>query len=334
MNLKTAFSTLVFIGTSMVSVAFAARSLTHEAQLYGRARQINERVLKNCRNCSFAESPSADPVCRDKYDQIYKKPEVNVHVAIGYMDDSENPNGGWYGGVQLRPNEAIDGLAQEGLLHHLTLPCRSGGGACGFQRHSVDQTLVFKTIEYRGQSTRINVRITNSAATPILAVNTAEGQKRQALATSIAEENFFGTLGHSDLTVYTGHARGGGGPDFTPPVLKEDGTADYNGYYRVKKPGLKKLVSALQSHSSKPSLMAIIACKSDDLFRAPVQQAAPGTGWIATSGLIYFEDSFIATYLVLDGFLKQECGSTFQKTLQGLQTTNGASMVMDGFLGF
>lgn len=331
MKLKTLV--FAFLAASASSFAFALRADDHEVHMYASATRMNQNVLKNCRECSFAESPSADPVCRDRYDKIYLKPEVNIHVAIGYMDASEDPAGGWYGGVQLRMNEAIDGRAQQGLLRHLTLPCRSSsGGACGFQRHAVDQTLLTKTVQYRGQATRVNVRITNSAATPILSTNTAEGQKRQELATWIAEENFFGTLGTSDLTIYTGHARGGGGPDFTPPVLKADGTADYNGYYRVRKPGLKRLVSTLKSSSSTPSLMAVIACKSDELFRAPVQAAAPNMGWIATSGLIYFEDGFMATYLVLDGFLRQECGETFKKTLSGLKTTNGAKMVIDGFL--
>jgi hypothetical protein len=317
--------TSLLILTSATVQAYEPRSLAHETQIYRRAMQITQNVFRNCRDCSFAQSESADPVCRSKFDKVYLKNQVNIHLAIGYMDDSENPSGGYYAGVQLQPNEAIDGIAQEGFLRNLTTPCRNrdGQGACGFSRQSGDQNLLVKTIQYRGQTTQVNLRVTNAAATPILSTNTTEGARRQALATRMAEENFFESLSTSDLTIYTGHARGGGGPDFAPPVLKDDGTANYNGYYRVKKPGLTRLLAELNKANAHPTMMAILACKSDDLFRGPVLQAAPSMSWVATSDLVYFEDGFIATYLVLDGFLRQECQSTFQKTLLGLETTNG-----------
>jgi hypothetical protein len=290
-------------------------------------------MLGDCENCSFAQSPNADPVCQNQYDQVFGKSEVNVHVAFGYMDDSEHPEGGHYAGVHLLANESIDNGALAGMIYQLVQPCRGDTGACGFTRHPVDQFLLSKQIQYRGRTVTVNLHMTNGSATPVFQVNTAEGRARQALATRISEENFFDTLGTSDLTVYNGHARSGGGPDFNPPIRRSlDGHPDYAGYYRIKQPGLKHLVSSLKKAPKQPPLLALIACDSDDLFRSTVQKAAPHTGLVTTSDLFYFENGFTATFLVVDSFLRQECGPTFEQSLRTLRTRNGAYLKLNNFL--
>lgn len=331
-HFKLVSSFLVGLFSAVAVWAYDGRPNKFEDRMYGRARQLNQSLLQNCQDCSFAESPSADRACKSQYDSIYTKPEVNIHVAIGYMDDSENPNGNYYAGVPIVLNESVDSAARAGLIRQLTLPCEGDQGACGFQRHPVDQELLSKTITYHGQQTVVHIRATNASATPLFETNTGEGKGRQSIATYRSEENFFGSFSTSDLTVYTGHARGGGGPDFNPPVRLPDGSADYNGYYRVKKPGLKHLFSSLSQASAHPPLLAIIACKSDELFHATVQKAAPGIGLVTTSDLIFFEDGFTATYLVIDSFLRQECGSTFQKSLGALKPSNGTYLKMSNFL--
>jgi hypothetical protein len=317
---------------AQTALAYDSSTNNYVNRLFARARALNADMLEECENCTFASSPAADPVCRDTYNSVFVKREVNIHIAFGYMDDSENAEGDYFAGKRLQFNESIDDRALGGLIHQLVQPCRDEGGACGFTRDALDQKLLRKTVNYRGQTTLVQLHVTNGSATPILSINTAEGQKRQALATWVAEQNFFGSLDTSDLTIYTGHARSGGGPDFNPPVRRGDGHPDYEGYYRVKTPGLKRLVSALRGAKSHPKLLALIACKSDDLFRTPVLRAAPGMGFMATSDLMYFDDGFINTFLVLDGFLRQECDETFQRTLATLKTRNGSYIRTSNFL--
>jgi hypothetical protein len=306
---------------------------TYEEWLFGNAAKMNTQMLSSCADCSTAEDSQADRACLDQYNAIYGKGVVSIHMAFGYMDASEVPGGGVYGGVKLQPNQSIDEVSSLGLVEQLLKPCRwHRNGACGFERDSSDAEVLVKPMHYHGQPVTVKIRVTHASATPFLATNIGPEAELQAAMTERSELNFFESLGASDLTIYTGHARGGGGPDFMPPHLTKDGEDNYDGYYRKVKPGLKHLLSSLSQASHKPPLLAILGCKTDSLFKQPVLKVAPEMGLITTTEKTYFEDGFQNTFIVIDSFLKKECGATFQKSLQVVKASNGARLVMTNFL--
>jgi hypothetical protein len=315
MNLRIFLVAVNVVFFALTAVALEGPVPTaFEAQMYGYVAQLNDHMLRSCADCTTADDAGADMACRSQYGSVFSKDEISLHVAFGYMDASETPGGGRYGGQALLPNQSIDPIASEGLIQQLTLACHRNQGACGFTRDPNNSELLYKSVRVNGRRVGVSLRITRGSETPFLSDNLGAAADAQNSRTARSEVNFFGSLGASDLTIYMGHARSGGGPDFSPPILLADLTPNYP-LYRKQKPGLNKLLTALKKTSSHPAVLALLGCKSDPLFRKPLLSVDPKLGLITLPDLTYFEDGFQETYLVLDAFLRRECAGAFHKTL-------------------
>ncbi|HRO67672.1 MAG TPA: hypothetical protein PL182_08925, partial [Pseudobdellovibrionaceae bacterium] len=133
----------------------------------------------------------------------------------------------------------------------------------------------------------------------------------QKIRSERAEAVFLNSLKDSDLVVYVGHSRDGGGPDFKVPRLNGS-RVDYP-YYRANRPGLKKLLSALKSGHRRARGLAILSCDSTKFFRGPIQKAAPGLTTMTIAGQVYSEDLLAEGLVAMDFFLRQG-------TLSGLRS--------------
>lgn len=118
----------------------------------------------------------------------------------------------------------------------------------------------------KGQMQKVRLHLTASSHSPSDAVNRGQSDK-QAIQTAIAEKTFFDGICEADTLIYAGHARHGGGPDFSPAKRRADGTTDFQ-YYEDKGPGLTKLDQAFERATAncgekRPKIMGMFGCNSE-----------------------------------------------------------------------
>ena len=130
----------------------------------------------------------------------------------------------------------------------------------------------------------------------------------QAQATELAEEHFISGLQNAEAVIYIGHARNGGGPDFSPPVLRSaDQKPDYKNWYEVKKPGLKLMSKTLAEGERTPALLVLSACATEKHFG----EALSGPAVITTTDLIEYDQLLAIGFASLEMLLKERCEEAF-----------------------
>jgi hypothetical protein len=226
---------------------------------------------------------------------------INIHVAFGYKD--------------ARPARFVgDRYERIYFIEQLLKPCADlKAQACDFSRSPDDGNLLIKNIPSL-PPINISLRITGSSAGP------DDDQNRrnpyQKILSQKSESNFLGGVNKGATTLYIGHSRDGGGPDFSPPILGKGKHVNYD-FYRKKCPGLKQLQEALhrreaQTGKDKP-VLALISCASADHFTN--RNLSENLDLHAVKGLIYYSEA-------LDQGLT-EISNYIQKLLTA--TTAGAS---------
>jgi hypothetical protein len=325
------FPTLLLAAVSIGPLpAFADGLTSYQESIFVQAAQISQNLNQNCQNCSYAGTPQADSACNTVYGRAFLKPVVSIHVAFGYMDISEGvPT--IYGGYQFSPGQSVDGYAEEAFMTEIQKPCYTSAGACGFRPQGPGSNVFIKSAKLNGKSVTLKIETTHASATPDLMTNLGPQAKLQTAQTFISELNFFGSIATSDLTIYTGHARAGGGPDFHPPVLKQDGTPNYGGYYLANHPGINHLIKSLKESPRHPALLALLGCNTDKLFRKQIIATDSKMGLVTLNDLTEFEAVFRATYLITDGFLKRQCGPTLKMVVNQFSAQTGSQAVLTHF---
>jgi hypothetical protein len=295
----------------------------HDAAADARATQIQidayryyiQEALQKVRNlgpsCVDCEAFSAGrptpPRCEAAYDDLFSKDELDFRILIGYMD---------FGNVVEDPYVGA-ALATE-LQRECTVP---GVGACGFTPDPDDLNLLTKTVYHRGQPKLIRLRLQWSAVTTDNRRNsgvTRSGSTRdeQQRRSREMQALFDAGLREADVLIYFGHARYGAGPDFSPPVLRRDGTRDQAHYQRPQnQQSINRLLTTLAETPRPPKILAILGCDSEQLWGSRIRQAVPGSTTILPGGLAYMESGVAQTFGLLDAILSKRCESEFNQSL-------------------
>lgn len=310
-----------FLGNNIGSVFFFAlvTFLSYEAQ--GQT----EKILFDSFNWSiwtareklssiFSTERSSSPHCQVFYDQLIADGQIDISLNLGYMDVS--PEGGYYyGDRRLEDDVVLDSMAKKSLIQILTQPCIGGVEAC--ELRVIDENLLQKQI-YRsdGRPIVVNLWIHHSSASISNWRNNADLVQDQLWQTQIAEESFFGDIEKgTEVVIYMGHARKGGGPDFSPPILRKNGHPDYAIYQKSRK-GLKRLLSALDFSRQKPQLIGLLACNSHDLFVPQVQKKSPQSLLVSADALFNYIDIIPTGFAIVDSILARRCGKDFFSALR------------------
>ena len=238
--------------------------------------------------------------CFSTYDRFYKEDEVSILISFGYKD--------------TRPFRYVgDRYEKEILLGRLLSECEGNYHACGFQRSSQDMNLFFKTIlGPRGKSIKINLRVLASSVSPDDDFNRTDSYQKWNSA--YVERSFLDSFHSHEAVLYYGHSRDGGGPDFKRPRLKKNKHINYT-YYKKKKPGLKKLVSALKKASSPPELLGMYSCVATQHFSRPIRKVYAQGGLLTSSQLLYVTDALESLYQTLESLLSMKCEGDFRRSV-------------------
>jgi len=325
-----------FCGLTNASLQLDSNSNLDRKQTYLTEYQTNilqqtlrqkEAFLSGCRDCTFATYQQAPINCQEKYSRLFNKYAVNIYITLGYMDST----GGQYGKYKILPNSSIDQSAKQAIKNMLTKSCNAMNGACGFLINTNNSNHLRKTVHFKNNYALVNIYLEHSSHTSDLSINTTSEIKDQISQTQKAENNFFSSLNNSDITIYLGHARSGGGPDFAPPVLNKSGKADYYGYYKTQKPGLKKLIRALSESAKKPEFLAILGCKSDDLFSQKIMSAYGSNNLtlLTNSDVIDMSSGLKELYHTVDGLLRFECFETLERSINIINPRSGSKAIIN-----
>lgn len=271
-----------------------------------------------------------NPQCAPIFKNVLSRGTMDIRYALGYFDDSQGIEV-IYDGKNLGLSPSLDIEVFFVLRDFFTKKCEDGRLVCGFNE-SGDPTqgrlVLTKKIFLHGQEISINLTLTQASASESFVRNQNELKERQAFLTAQSEQNYFAGLGVADIVFYNGHSRNGGGPDFNPPLLDSSKHVNYNGYYKVQRPGIKRVLSQLKANSNKDSVIGFFSCFSQSHFYDALLKANPKQRMVLSSDTINYLDSLQASVGYLEGLLKGECGDNLAAIAK--QTDS----VKNGFKGF
>lgn len=224
--------------------------------------------------------------------------QVRLTLALGYFDGFHS-EGLSYNGVDYGKHAAVDPFLRSAVHAVLTRPCQGQNQLCGFQEGGGDD--VEKRYVRAGQE----VRLLSGALTPFYQENVRRRSQEQSSRSVRAEQAFLNSFNDSDMVIYVGHSREGGGPDFRPARLSSSGQVDYP-FYKARKEGLRRVIEAISGGQRKAGSFAIVSCDSSDHFLRDLRRAGPNLELITTRGKnIRAEKLLAAGLLSAELFLRQ-----------------------------
>lgn len=204
--------------------------------------------------------------------------KIDIRVAFGYKD--------------ARPARFVgDRYERIYFLEQLLKPCTTPHHhACGFQRSPDDGDLLLKEIKHSLLSkTVIQVRVSGSS----VGLDDDSNRKNplQALWSKKSEYNFLEGVARAESSIYIGHSRDGGGPDFAPPELLKNNHVNY-GLYQKKEPGVYKLKQAIAQADPKKHKVVLLSCLSSQHFTEKKLGITGNLTDLRTvKGLIYYSEA-------------------------------------------
>ena len=99
---------------------------------------------------------------------------------------------------------------------------------------------------------------------------------------------------------------------------------DYNGYYEIQRPGIKRVLDLIKTGTNKESVLTFFSCYSKKHFLADLLQANPEQRLILSAETIDYHDSLKASMGYLEGFMRGACGQDLADIAkQGDKIKNG-----------
>lgn len=279
-------------------------------------------------NTAARRAPPAEAGRCGVYRRALDRGQMDVRYALGYFDDSQgheithdNHN---YG---LSPS--LDIAVFNVIRRFMTAACAEGSPQrlCGFiEEGSPDdgQVVLSKPVMLDGREVQFRVTLTQASASELYADNKGPLASRQDAMSRQSEENYFGGIGEADVVFYNGHSRNGGGPDFSPPVLNRARKTDYEGYYEVRRDGIRHVLEAVRAGRNRDQVLGFFSCFSRRHFRAAIERANPGQPVIFSADDIDYKDSLLASMGYLEGLMQGRCGQDLADLAkQGAKIQNG-----------
>jgi hypothetical protein len=271
-------------------------------------------------NASLINTQAEAHQCSSFYKNIDQKSNFNINYALGYFDES-------YGVLnQQRPDyysPSLDGISFDVIRNFLKAPCDSSEPRklCGFQEQGSAESgkvVLTKTIQFLGKSKQVNLTLTHASASENYQDNKSILLDRQSFMTMQSEQNYFEKIGQmsSDLVMYNGHSRNGGGPDFKPPVLLPKTLHPNYPLYKSQRVGAIKMLNALKSGENKNQILAFISCYSKKHFLADILKINPKQRLIITEEANDYLTALLASMGYLEAVLQGQCGNDLDQTVK------------------
>ena len=329
--MKYALIGLLFLSTANAGInddIYAYRYIGRQL-IKTYAEQINASAPANLAGANSANSANK---CLPLYKNVLRNKVLDILYALGYFDDTR--------GVDIRWNNKNWGYSPSldiGIFHSirdtLTERCKNKSqlNLCGFSETGdpkLGKVMLQKQVQIHGEDILVRIALTHASASESFIENTRSQNQRQAFLTKQSEENYFGGIGLADVVIYNGHSRNGGGPDFNPPILDGHMKTDYNGYYEIQRPGIRRVLDLVQTAENRESVLAFFSCYSKKHFYKDILLANPEQRLILSAETIDYYDSLKASVGYLEGFMRGACGQDLA------DIAKQGDRIKNGFQGF
>ena len=271
-------------------------------------------------------SGAAKDQCASRYGSILGDGIIDIRIIIGYFDWTTGSTVN-YSGRNYGYSPSIDPGAYAALRNILKSRCPGRAEFCGFSQNS---TYSFsKNVVVQKRKYRARVEMVYASVSEYYSANTGRYVNQQQQRSQAAQAAFNSALRNADAVFYFGHSRDGGGPDFSPPIfVRGTNKVNYNGYYRVQRPGMKKMLAALSSGRRQPSVLGLMSCDSRDHFLSSIRRVAPKMGVISSKDVLKVDGVYTALIGGVDAILRGQCQSGFNDSLR-LTSFNQRYITMD-----
>lgn len=247
----------------------------------------------------------ASPGCKERYQKLYSKGVLRIVLGMGYGDST--------------PGRMMwDYFGHHSIMKRLLRPCTADVSLCGFRQDRKDPNLLRKVAfdPTAEKKYRIELRIIRASLTPDHNMNmSSERSFKQFLACTQATIDFHKQVASgSDIVIYAGHSRDGGGPDFCPPIKTKNNHVNYS-WYQQNKPGITRLAESLKLAVNKGTpnqVVGLFSCSSQLHFLKKMRSVNNTAGYLVTKRTATFHELYMDTFSALDGLLSQRCKEGFE----------------------
>ena len=291
------------------AILFGAQA---HADVYGY-EQWMPTMVKNYLMEVTSYAPNREPGgCDSMYGPMLKDGVLDIVYAFGYFDDSTGAER-IEGGVNYGYSPSLDIAAFKAMRQAIVGACNGfSSRLCGFSEAGNPDAgrLTFeKRMKLNGQKIVVRITMTHASASESFARNKGELAGRQKLMSLQSEENYFEGLKTADIVFYNGHSRNGGGPDFNPPILNSHMKTDYDNYYEIRRPGIKRVLASLTSNPNPGFVLGLFSCYSRKHFLDNFMNTNSKQRLILSADTIDYMDTMNASAGYLEGMLHGLCGS-------------------------
>lgn len=225
-------------------------------------------------------APLSQADCQNDYLNLMSKPEINVTIAYGYFDAGDGTT--W------------DKKFLDHFVSTMTAPCKTWDlKTCGFKKIGKNPTvLTRKMTGPDGLIKTVRIKVDNPSVSSNDQDNSTD--PNQKIRSEEVKKLYLDGLRNSEVTIYLGHSRDGGGPDFDPAKKRADGHTDYD-YYHKNPKDKKEVIKVLSENPDRARIVGIFSCSSIRWFSKGIAVGAPASGFIGTDDLYYvrnFEQIF------------------------------------------
>lgn len=227
------------------------------------------------------------------------KNRVKITLALGYFDDDRGLK---YEGENYGRFAAVDPFLRSAIDHILTRDCEGRLQICGFEEKSRDDVGV---LYFRGGEGGLiqEIYVFSGALHSRLDVTLNSKREEQKVRSEKANLLLANAFGDSDLVVYVGHSRNGGGPDFRPPYVVKGKV--YYPFYHRERDGAHRMVRAIKDPNRRAQILAMMSCDSSEHFLRELRRAGPDLQLATIRGNLKSEDQMAGGLAAIDLFLRQ-----------------------------
>ncbi|WP_413612976.1 hypothetical protein [Bdellovibrio sp. HCB-110] len=311
------------------SASWAGRGYLYEANFNHMGDSYLDRLESMPTDQLSSLANDKRNICIHRYRGILDDGVLDIRIALGYFDWTTG-NNVYAGHTNYGLSPSMDLGAYSALKRLLLTPCYGKARFCGFRQDPKNSYRFLREVQIHGNKYNARVEIHFSSATEYLNANLVDYRTEQKQRTQFMENYFARALQEADAVFYFGHSRNGGGPDFAPPIfIPGRNKVNYDGYYEVQRPGLKKMISALNNGSKKTAVIGLMSCASRDHFLSRVRAAAPKTGVITSMDVLNVDEVYTAMIGGADALLRGQCQRSFYQQLR-MTHNNQKFITMDG----
>ncbi|MBX3019847.1 MAG: hypothetical protein KF767_18315 [Bdellovibrionaceae bacterium] len=286
MNTKFLLSSALFLtGLTMTSPAFATAQPPAEPPSVGETAESLFEHLDKLRSLNPRTCPA-------DYRKFRAVKDLTIDLYFGYSN--------------FEPY-AFDPYEAEAFMHVLREPCMPGITACGFKlTHQAVQAYRLRKSLPGGRSVTVDLRY--SALTIDDNRNSGELATQQEAASHRIRQKFNQAIRESDVVLYLGHARYGGGMGFFPANLVNDAL---NIVFRNP---LRGSTDALRA-SRKIKAFGVLGCETEGHYRASLEAANPNVDLILNKHVMTGSTILQVAIGTIDSILRERCAPELKAAL-------------------